>query len=574
MDLILKGWTKQFQQDQGLPTLNEAEAFETFAGYCVLSSCYEDEFNPDQFRMGAGGDLGIDVAGIVVNGDLLSEVADVRDAVDKAKHLDVHFVVVQAKTSAKFETKVFTDLADNLVQIFTAERMTYQSSPDVQNFRACVEAIYADVSKLTQALPRLSVAYVSSGNLVGDALLEAKRAAAAKRLEDSNRFERIDVRAIGVKELRELYKRATQAVAASFAMPKRITLPKTPGVDQAFLGVLPATELVDRVLTDSAGGIRKMLFYENVRDFQDYNPVNVEIRDTLRDEQRRDRFVVLNNGITVVAREVTPVGDDIHVRDFQIVNGCQTCHVLFDERAVLTDRVHVAVRLIESRDEDVIGGVIAATNRQTAVTEDDLAAREHFHKELEDFFAAQHPNRQLFYERRSKQYATQQNVNKTRVISRSQLTKAYAAMFLGEPARASRYVELKAARKDDLFRPGQHSLAYYAAAATYYRMEWLFRNRKIDRSYGPARYHLLAAVKWSLLGDRTLPSQPKAAAAECQKIIDKMWSPVAAEDLLNRLLPALDAALRADARVVLLSDAVRTQRFADRFRREVLGPGE
>jgi chromosome condensin MukBEF MukE localization factor len=61
---------------------------------------------------------------------------------------------------------------------------------------------------------------------------------------------------------------------------------------------------------------------------------------------------------------------------------------------------------------------------------------------------------------------------------------------------------------------------------------------------------------------------------ECQKIIDKMWSPVAAEDLVNRLLPALDAALRADGRVVLLSDAVRTQRFADRFRREVLVPGE
>jgi hypothetical protein len=570
MDLILRGWTQQFQKDQDLSTLSEAEAFETFAGYCVLSSCYEDEFNPDQFRMGAGGDLGIDVIGIVVNGDLLCDAADIGEAVDKSKQLDVHIVIVQAKTSAKFEGKVFTDLADNLVQIFTAAVLTYPGSVDIQNLRASIQAIYADPAKLMNSLPRLTVAYVSSGT-PGDAHVEAKRAAAAKRLEDTNRFESVEVRAIGVRELRELYKRATQAVAASFAMPKRITLPKTPGVDQAFLGVLPAKELVDRVLTDSTGGIRKTLFYENVRDFQDYNPVNLEIRETLRDSQRRDRFVVLNNGITVVARQVKPVGDDINIRDFQIVNGCQTCHVLYDERAALTDGVHVAVRLIESRDEDVIGGVIAATNRQTAVTDDDLAAREHFHKELEDFFAAQTGARQLFYERRSRQYADQQHVNKTRVISRSQLTKAYAAMFLGEPARASRYVELKAARKDDLFQPGHQPLAYYTAASTYYRLEWLFRNRRIDRQYGPARYHLLAGIRWRLLGDRPLPAPPKAAAAECQRILDTMWSPLAAEDLVTKLLTAVEEASGAAGKPGLLSDAVRTRRFAEHFRRVVLG---
>jgi hypothetical protein len=570
MDLILRGWTKKFQQDHDLQKLNESEAFEAFAGYCVLSGCYEDEFNPDQFRMGAGGDLGIDVAALVVNGDLVSDAADVREAVSKAKQLDVHFVVVQAKTSPKFESKVFTDLADNLMQIFTAEQMTYQASTDVLNFRACVEAVYGDPSKLTQTLPRLSVAYVSSGR-PGDTHVEAKRAAAEKRLAETLLFDRVDVRSIGVQELRELYKRATQTVAASFAMPKRIALPKTPGVDQAFLGVLPARELVERVLTDSTGGIRKTLFYENVRDFQGDNPVNLEIRESLRDDQRRDRFVVLNNGVTVVARQVTPVGDDINIRDFQIVNGCQTCHVLFEEKDALTDDVHVTVRLIESRDEDVIGGVIAATNRQTAVTDDDLAAREHFHKELEDFFAAETGPRQLFYERRSRQYADQQNVIKNRVISRSQLTKAYAAMFLGEPARASRYVELKATRKEDLFQPGQQPLVYYTAASTYYRVEWLFRNRRIDRWYGPARYHLLAGVRYRLLGDRQLPTQPKAAAAECKGILDKMWSPVAAEDLVSQLLVAVDAASTAASKGAPLSDAVRTQRFADHFRREVLG---
>lgn len=60
-------------------------------------------------------------------------------------------------------------------------------------------------------------------------------------------------------------------------MPKRLTLPKIPGVEQAFLGVISGKELV-RVISDPGQGIRKTLFYENVRDFQDYNPVNLEIQ--------------------------------------------------------------------------------------------------------------------------------------------------------------------------------------------------------------------------------------------------------------------------------------------------------
>lgn len=123
--------------------------------------------------------------------------------------------------------------------------------------------------------------------------------------------------------------------------------------------------------------------------------------------------------------------------------------------------------------------------------------------------------------------------------------------------------------KNDLFRPGHHPLAYYTAAATYYRLKWLFRNKKIDRFYAPARYHLLAGVRCRLLGDTKLPTQPKALSVACNKILDRMWSPLAAEGLVTRLLPAVDAALPAEGRTAL-SDAVRTQWFADRFRNAVL----
>ncbi|MGN9911107.1 AIPR family protein [Phytohabitans sp. LJ34] len=569
MDLIIQGLTKQFQTDRGLTSLRDDEAFEAFAGFCVLSSFYEDEFDPDRFRTGGGNDFGIDTYAIVVNGDLLRDPAEVRDAVEQARQLDVRFVIVQAKTTAGFEAKVFTDLADNLIHLFTAGSIAYPASEDVLNLRSCIDAIYSDVGKLSRGLPRLSVRYVSTGT-VGNDLLDQKRSSAATALDATNRFEDVDILPVGARELRELYKRATEAVSASFTLAKRITLPRIPGVEQAFLGVLPARELVSRLLTDSTGGIRKTLFYENVRDFQDYNAVNQEIRATLQDGDRRDRFAVLNNGITIVTRELTTAGDDFRIRDFQIVNGCQTCHVLFDEREALTDGVYVNIRLVESRDEDVIGGIIAATNRQTAVSDEDLAAREQFQKDLEEFFTAQPERKRLFYERRSRQYSAHQQVEKTRIITRGQLIRAYAAMFLDEPARIGHYTELKQARGAELFQPNHAPIVYYAAASTYYRLEWLFRNGKLPRVYAPTRYHLLAAVKTYLLGAGRLDPRPRKAAEECRRVLEVVWNPLRAEDLVNRLLAVIQAAAQEEAQGAPLGELVRTQRFADRVRKEVL----
>ncbi|MEV4720276.1 AIPR family protein [Micromonospora noduli] len=571
MDFILEGWTRQFQEEQELTELTDAEAFEAFAGYCVLSSYHEDDFNPDQFRMGGGDDLGIDVAAVVVNGDLLREADDVREAVEKAKQLDVRFVIVQAKRSEKFETKVFTDLADNLVQIFGRQPMTYKRSDDVADLRACVDVVYSDVSKFKKALPKLSVHYVSTGR-IGDGLLEKKRLAAADRLRETGMFGKVEVTAVGAAELRELYRRASEAVGASFTMPKKLPLPRIPGVEQAFLGVIPARKLVERVLTDPNGGIRKALFYENVRDFQDYNPVNAEIRGTLQDPDRRDRFAVLNNGITIVARELTTAGDDVHIRDFQIVNGCQTCHVLFDQQEELTDGVQVNVRLIQSNDEDVIGGIIAATNRQTAVTEDDLAARETFHKKLEDFFAAQAEPHRLYYERRSRQYSGQPNVERTRIITRPQLTKAYAAMFLNEPAGSGRYGRLKIRHGQRLFQPDHYPLVYYTTAAAFYRLEWLFRNKRQFWGYRAARHHLLAALKVRLLSEGPPPAGSGAKTA-CEKVLAVVWNPLQSEHHFGELLSVVVAAQAEEERErpgVLLSDLVRTERFAERVRRAAL----
>src|SRR5262249_26718691 len=151
----------------------------------------------------------------------------------------------------------------------------------------------------------------------------------------------------------DLYRRTRNAVATDFNFLSQVTVkPDIPNVQQAYFGFLPWPEF-KKLIIDENGNLMHRLFFDNVRDWQDYNPVNIEIRSTLLSEQSKSRFVLMNNGVTVIARELNRTGDKFHIGDYQIVNGCQTSHVLFDQRDVLDDGVAIPIRLINTKDEFV-----------------------------------------------------------------------------------------------------------------------------------------------------------------------------------------------------------------------------
>ena len=136
------------------------------------------------------------------------------------------------------------------------------------------------------------------------------------------------------------------------------------GVEQAFLGVIPASEFL-QLVTDEDGELNRALFYDNVRDFQGTNSVNLEIGETLSDPNRKEEFVLLNNGVTIVAQDpCSRLVIDSRSPDYQIVNGCQTSHIVYKNRDNL-ENVTIPIKLIATGDRDLTNRVIKATNRQT-----------------------------------------------------------------------------------------------------------------------------------------------------------------------------------------------------------------
>ena len=79
------------------------------------------------------------------------------------------------------------------------------------------------------------------------------------------------------------------------------------------------------------------------------NKVNAGIKKTLLDPTERKRFHLLNNGITAICDSWSINGSELHVQDFQIINGCQTTVTLWSVRAAVQDdpAVLVSVELTE-----------------------------------------------------------------------------------------------------------------------------------------------------------------------------------------------------------------------------------
>jgi hypothetical protein len=566
MDIVIEDAMQKFQAQFGLADLKREQLFETFAAYCVVGQFYEDDFEPDDLRMGSSRDLSIDAAAVVINGTMYTDANDVRDCVARSKEVRAHFVIIQAKAVDSFQADVFTMMSANLYQIFGEDQLTFSASDRVKNLHNYVKAVYADPRKIIER-PRLSVWY-ATGGVPDPIVLEPRQAAATKQLASLNKFSTIQVRPVGARELRELYQRAAEAVTSTLAIRRHVELPAIPGVDQAYLGILSAEDFVSKILTDPVGNIRSVLFHENVRAFQGYDAdstgnkvgVNAEIQHTIRDKCSRPTFPVLNNGITIVARNLSVVGNMFTLRDFQIVNGCQTSYVLFDEQPRLTPDMYLALKIIWSRDENLISNVVAATNRQINITRDDLSVRDKVHKQIEAYFPAHPDPRKLYYERRPRQYSGD-TIEKTRIVSRQQLIKAYAAMFLDEAHRVTRLTELIDSRGDDLFRDSHDPLDYYTCASAFYRVEWLLRNGRLASTFSPAKYHLVAAIKIYLLGPDRLPTGVRLRKAACEKILAEVWDVDRAAKMVQALLPTILEAGRHEGRHARLSDAVRTSRF-------------
>jgi len=405
MHRITKSHLESFARSHGYEQIDEYKQFELFVNYSTLTARISNSFDLEDVTSSEADD-GIDGVAVIINEELIVSPEDALTCFKTGKkNHDVEIVFIQSKTSEGFDLGDFLKFKEAILRFSTVEK--YQSHDTVQsNARNIFEVILNNVPKLRGGKPNLTIRYVTTGIYRNPEALEIAKADFNSQLDELGYFGNVDIKYLGRDEITNLWISTYETVSAELPMFSNAALPKIHGIDEAYLAVVKAKDLVTNLLINEDGNLRTHVFQENVRAFLGIeNPVNESIAKTLSEENQSTRFPVLNNGITIVSPDVRVQGSVLHLENFQIVNGCQTSNVLFECRNNLTDSVMVNLKVVETSNEDVFADLVRATNSQSKVEETQFLSLRPVVKRVEEYFNTfEGQDGRLFFERRERQY--------------------------------------------------------------------------------------------------------------------------------------------------------------------------
>jgi len=569
MDRIIRALLDAFARDSGIETLSEDKQFERFANYCVVGTGGTDEtFDVEDITVD-GSEFGIDGLAIQVNGRIVTEPEEIEGLSDQNNYLEVDFIFVQSKTSENFATAP-VELLGRAIKDFFSETPELTLSPFFEEARLISNEIY-ERAPLFRRNPDVHAYMVTTGVWNEPAPIVASMSALRAELEATRNFGTVTFEAVDAGRLNELHRRTNERIETRFTFARKATMPpEIPGIESAYVGVVDGTQFL-KLVEDAEGRLRTSLFEDNVRDFLgENNTVNQEMGRTL-DGDEIARFPVLNNGVTVIARDVRTVGDDVIVSDYQIVNGCQTANVIHAHRDRALEGLWIPLKVVATGDENLITEIVTATNSQTAVRPEELGSRSRFERKLEQFFeASDSEGRMLRYERRARQYTHDPRVPAARVVTRRVLVRSYVSVCLDQPHRATGYVPtLLRQMGADHFVEGDRAEPYYASAYANYRLDNMFAGYRIDRRLKPARWHLLMAFRHLVLGGEPMAaSNSREVARQSDRLMRALDNDTRTREgfeLAVRILdetlgePVTRDVLRAERSTIEVRDRVRVE---------------
>ncbi|HFE9683933.1 TPA: AIPR family protein [Clostridium perfringens] len=551
MNRIIESLFENFVTKEELIGGLDSKNFEKFIVKNICQSVCNFEFKYDDIITGSGGDCGIDGLAFIINDIFISNYDELEKYIEMNNSISVKILFIQCKSSERFECKEIRGFGDGIVDFLSEEPKKEQSDIIRQKHRM-FELIIKNYNKIKNEFECFCY-YVTTGTLVEDKNIKSTKETILKDIQRLEIFKNVTMDLIGEKILRRIIDNNLRENSAIIKLDNKIEIPYIEGINQGYIGIIKLEEYLN-LLIDGNGNIKREIFWGNVRDYQgDDNSVNKEINDTI-DSEEKNRFGILNNGITIIVNKIEPCRGNIELKDYQIVNGCQTSYVLYKRRKELNSEMWVTIKIIETADEDIINSIIKSSNNQTNVTEEQMMSLDPYQKELEQYYCTYEDERKLYYERRSGQY-NNESIPTYKIISIEEQLKAFTSMFLDEPNKSSRFYgeALKNVGKKVFLENHKH-IYYYTSAYALFKLEYYFTNNLIDKKYKKFEYFLLCILKYLIVKEKTPRFNQNNSEAYCNKILSVLYDE-------NKCRQAIINAIRIiDICVTNLSDTEVTKR--------------
>ena len=520
MDRITSSLINQFSADFELQHLSDPTLFEYFCNYCAATNENGlDNIEIEEFSTGEA-TQGIDGIAIVVNGRFVYSIDDINELIRLNRTIRVKFILVQSKTSENFDNTQMLNFF-HFAKTFFSDETDIFTSDEMKNFIELKNYIFDNATRLEKN-PELVLYYCTVGAWQDDDNLVSIIEDSKRQLSNMALFSSIIYKMSGAEEIQNYFRKTFSELTATFKFEKKVVMYSQNEDEIGYCGVLPFSEFSKIILDDD--NALKPVFEDNIRDFLGANTdVNKAIEETIASGDNNS-FSQLNNGIMIVTSSSNLSGDIMTIRDYQIVNGCQTSHMLFEHpnEDGSINNLMIPIRIISTKNEELKNRITKATNNQTAIKKEQLEALSTFQKKLEEYYKTYtEPNEKIYYERRSGQYRNSNNILKSRIVTIPVQIKTVTAMFLNNPHGVSgQYGTIAKNVGNRLFKTADKSIIYYTSALALYRVETLLKSGAIDKKYWRTRYHAMMLLRL-VVSDEDLPRfNARRMEQYCQKILD------------------------------------------------------
>lgn len=526
LEPILKAKVAAFQEDKDFTQFDEDTVFEYFVNYHILYSQQPDLFfgNTDILNVvstGGSNDMAIDGIAFKVNGCIISSIDDFEEIRSGKAKIQIELIFIQSKNKKKLSMGEFNNFSFGIREFLSDELPQQPYNKKIEKLLKIKEHILNDkyISQW-QDNPIVSIYYVTIGEHSNIPHVDALVSKLKDDIAHLNIYDNVNINLIDSPQLKKLCDSNENSFNISLNFIEDMGLNAVESVDNSCVILCFANEFIKIIRNDNKS-LRKTIFNDNVRDFQGDTTINNEIRKTI--ECDPEKFVLLNNGITIVCDKFTPRNRTINISNPQIVNGCQSSSVIYhaDKSGYDMSKVPLLVKIISTTDSDVANQIVRGTNRQNIVYDEAFEITREFHKNLEMFFEAKTFNeKKYYYERRSRQFQHNTTIKQYQKISFKNIIQSCVGLFFYRPDLAhvheSRLLKLF---QNKIFLNSQSLFPYYVAGIMNNLIENFFKvhseQRKIFYTY---KFHILMIA--SLLADNSTPSinVEKSIDNKCSKI--------------------------------------------------------
>lgn len=533
---ILLGIMDEFSKDFQFCGVDESKIFERLVNYVTLSKYDPDAYNDvsvfELVDVDTSGTYGIDTFALFVNDTLITDKSLISNFA-QAKRLDSRLVFIQTKRSTAFNTGEFLKFTSAIKNFLSQTPEITYSDELISAKELLTELLLPENARiLSKKRPICEIYFATSGTRTDENSISGFIKQQEREIQEANpELESVTIKVIDANYIIDSYDEIENKSTVNIHFEKNISCGTIDGVKQSFIGYLPIGEFL-KLITGADGNIRKNLFYENVRDFQGRdNSVNAEIADTLKNPSKVDKFLLLNNGVTIVAKEFTNIlSHDYEISDYYIVNGCQTSNVLFQHSSDVSDqsRLYVPIKIVHTTDNNVIASLIRSTNRQTPVPDEAFVSLERFHKRLQEYYKrySQTCFEKLYYERRSKEFSNSvERVEKPRIINLHGQIRAFTSIILGEPqlTMANNPTSILKEHEGKMFQDEHIYAPYFLSSLLLYLFYRYSEEGKISKKYIISRYWICWIVRVLLFENIDIgPMNSEKTEKKCDYLIERL----------------------------------------------------